>query len=236
MNKLFLLPCPLSDEDGALLSLPASVAETIQGLTKFIVENERTARRFIAKVTEGKDIRACELVVYDKRTKRKDLQSFLSAVPEGEDIGLLSEAGCPGIADPGALAVQVAHQLGWDVIPITGPSSILLALMGSGFSGQQFAFHGYLPIEKEERIKKIRHLENDSSRYGQSQIFMETPYRNDAMVDAVVNSCHDSTKFCIATDLTASTQEITTRTIAEWKKEIPSIRKRPSVFILYAGK
>ncbi len=204
------------------------------GLQYFFVENPRTARRFISSLNTGQQIRQLTLFKLDKNTKAESLAADFARIPAGEDAGVLSEAGCPGVADPGALAVEWAHQHNAEVVPLSGPSSILLALMGSGFSGQQFAFHGYPPIETQQRQKYLRQLEQYSAKYRQTQILIETPYRNNSLLADVLKTCQPQTRLCIAADVTAPEQLIKTLAVATWQKQVPDLHKRPVVFLLMA--
>lgn len=231
-GKLYLIPSPLSPETEALV-LPAIIKERIQSVNYFLVENERTARRFISALKTEKDISLINFTLLDKDTTAESLDVIFKLLKEGTDVGVISEAGCPGVADPGALAVEMAHKHHIEVVPLVGPSSILLALMGSGFSGQSFTFHGYLPIDKPERIKSIKQLERDAQSKTQTQIFIETPYRNNAMLADILANCQPKTRICIASDLTSPAQFLKTQTIQEWKNKIPDLNKKPTVFLLF---
>ena len=233
-GQIYLIPSLLGNTE-PLEVLPLSTKRTIEGLNHYIVENERTARRFIKKMTPRKSQDALVFYLLNKYTEPQLLPEYLQPCLEGVSMGLLSEAGCPGIADPGASIVDLAHRMGIRVIPMVGPSSILLALMSSGLNGQNFAFNGYLPIDKGERKKAIKSLEKHSRTMGQSQIFMETPYRNDKLLEELIRSLHPNTRLCIATDLTMTTEFIRTRTVSEWKENKPELHKRPSIFILQAA-
>jgi len=232
---------------GALYLIPSFLAETnnhqnfppvnlgiIQQLDLFVVENVRTARRFLRKVGFNKAFDQIVFLELNKHTNRADLPEYLLAVQEGKDIGLLSEAGIPCIADPGSEIVSIAHHLNIKVVPLTGPSSIFLALMASGLNGQNFVFHGYLPIDRKEKEQKLRDLEKKSRVYKQTQIFIETPYRNNQMLEAIVKSCHKNTLLCIGSMLTHDTFEfIKTKTVLQWKNNLPDLHKKPTVFLLY---
>src|SRR5690606_5281097 len=193
-----------------------------------------TARRYISSLKLGITIEDLRMDILDKKTKEHQIKELMRPIFQGKDIGVISEAGCPGIADPGALAVAFAHQKGIQVIPLAGPSSMFLALMASGFNGQSFAFVGYIPIDKKARIAAIKELERDSIRHYRTQIFMETPFRNNHLLEDLKNSLHPNTKLCIAKNLTAKDEWIQSKTIAEWKKTKVDLHKVPTVFLLYA--
>ena len=230
-GKIYLIPTTLGEsEPGSVI--PANVVDIIERLQYFIVENIRTARRYIRKVSLSKNIDEITFFELNKHTDIKEIASYLNPCLSGNSIGIISEAGNPGIADPGANIVKIAHQKNIDVVPLVGPSSILLALISSGMNGQNFAFNGYLPIKDNERIKKIEYLEKKSRTENQTQIFMETPFRNMKMLEAVLQICRNNTLLCIATDITLQSEFIKTKTIAEWKKQKPQLNKRPTVFVL----
>jgi 16S rRNA (cytidine1402-2'-O)-methyltransferase len=231
IGAIFLIPNLLGDS-APLEVLPISVKKNIESLTYFICENEKVARAFIKKIAPNKAQQELNIVLLNKFTDPQEVASFLDPCFEGESIGLISDAGCPAIADPGAIIVELAHKKGIPVKPLVGPSSILLALIGSGMNGQNFAFNGYLPIDKEERKKTIKALEKKSSELQQTQIFMETPYRNDAIISDLIKILHPSTRLCIACDLTLNSETIRTHTIEEWKKSSISIQKRPAIFLI----
>ncbi|MFC5409079.1 SAM-dependent methyltransferase [Larkinella bovis] len=232
MPVLYLIPTILA-ENTADQVLSPQIRDVISQTTVFFVENVRTARRFISSLKTGVVID--ELTFYDlhKDTPETDTRQQLQALKQqNRDAGILSEAGCPGVADPGAVAVRLAHQSGWQVRPLVGPSSILLALMASGMSGQSFAFHGYLPIEKPARLHEIRQLEQEARKRQQTQIFMETPYRNNQLLADLLATCHPETRLCIACNLTAPDELVRTRTIREWKAQSPDLHKKPSLFLI----
>jgi len=214
--------------------IPAYISELVNCIDTYYVENIRTARRFLKKLNRDINIDDLNFFILNKYTGEKEISGFLAPAKEGKDIGILSEAGCPGIADPGAEIVSQAHKQGFRVIPLSGPSSIFMALMASGLNGQNFAFNGYLPIKKPDRIKSIKELEKKSKIERQSQIFMETPYRNLQLFDNICEVCLPGTTLCIATDISLDTEQIKSKTIKEWKKSRPHINKRPSIFILQA--
>jgi 16S rRNA (cytidine1402-2'-O)-methyltransferase len=229
MSVVYLIPSLLNDE--ATESLPPVVLDSIRQCQVFFVEELRTARRFLKRLDPSIVIDSFEWFSFSNDDPSAK-ESFLLKLKEEKTIGVISEAGCPGVADPGQTLVEIAHQKGAIVKPLVGPSSILLALMASGLNGQQFCFHGYLPIDAAQRVKKIKQLEELSQRTGGTQIFMETPYRNNQLLDTLVHHAQPKTRLCIAADLTSSSQFIKTRTISEWKKEKPDLHKRPVIFCL----
>jgi 16S rRNA (cytidine1402-2'-O)-methyltransferase len=231
-GKLYLIPSFLGE------SLPETVfpsrnIEAVSLIRYFIVEEERTARRFLKSINKSIDISLLQFHLLNEHTQAGEISSYLNAAMEGHDIGLLSEAGMPCIADPGAKIVSMAHQKGITVVPLTGPSSVFLSLAASGFNGQNFCFHGYLPIEKADRIRKIQEIEKQIYAKNQTQIFIETPYRNMAILDALLSTCRASCLLCIAVDITLPTEIIKTQTIENWRKNKPELNKRPAVFLLY---
>lgn len=229
-KSLYLIPTPLA-EDTVHRVLPAETIERITDLRVFFVENVKSARRFISSLKKGVVIDELTIILLDKRSTFESIFQYLTEV--NENVGVLSEAGCPGVADPGAIAADAAHQLGWNVVPLVGPSSILLALMASGFNGQSFVFHGYLPIDRKERNKKIKELERAAVLQRQTQIFMETPYRNLQMFESLLQTCHPDTRLSISADLTSSQAFSQTRSISSWSKmKLPDIHKKPAIFIL----
>lgn len=230
-GKLFLIPTQLGD-NAPLEVLPLSVKKIIEQVDEYIVENEKTARRFIKKINSKKSQSSLKIHLLNKFTNTNELPSYLEACMKGKDIGLLSEAGCPGVADPGAEVVKIAHEKNIRVVPLVGPSSILLALMSSGMNGQNFAFNGYLPIEKSERKTTLKKLERHSFKENQAQICIETPYRNNKFLADVCTLLHPETRVCVACDLTLATEYIKTKTVAEWKQENVDLHKRPAIFII----
>lgn len=230
-GKLYLIPTRLGDNP-PLEVLPISTKKIIEDLDYYIVENEKTARRFIKRISSGKSQPSLKLQVLNKYTTEAERNTYLNKCLEGISIGLLSEAGCPAIADPGADIVSLAHQMDIQVVPMVGPSSILLALMGSGMNGQSFTFNGYLPIDKSERKSKLKTLERLSSEYNQAQIFIETPYRNMKMLEDLVNTLHPNTRICVACDLTLPTEFIKTKRANDWKHNKEDLHKRPAIFII----
>lgn|SRR5690606_10165573 len=231
-GKLYLIPTTLGDND-PLEVLPLAVKTIIEETDVFIVENEKTARHFIKRITPQKAQSVLKIHVLNKFTEDSELPKFLESCLSGINVGLLSEAGCPGIADPGADVVKLAHQLNIKVVPLVGPSSILMAMMGSGMNGQSFAFNGYLPIDKDERKKEIRRLERLSFDFNQSQIFIETPYRNNKMLEDLCGILDKNTLVCVACDITLPTEFIKTLSVKEWSKKKIDLHKRPTIFILH---
>ena len=233
MNKgnLYLIPTILG-EDPQKKTLPPSILNAIKEIDIFIAENVKTSRRHIKKISPNKDISTITFYPYGKHDDLNLEETLLNHILSGKDVGLISEAGLPCIADPGAKIVKYAHNFQINVIPLVGPSSILLALMASGLNGQNFAFNGYLPIKNPARIKSIKRLEEKIKKYGQTQIFMETPYRNHQLYEALLKKCNDNIKLCIATNLTLSDEDIKTKTIAEWKQTIINIHKKPTIFLI----
>lgn len=231
MAKLYLIPNVLSEGDWQNV-LPAQVHPILTNTKNFIVENIRTARRFMKLVNREINIDECTFYELNKRTKDSELPMFLKPLSQGFDMGVISEAGCPGVADPGADIVRIAHQKGFQVIPIVGPSSILLALMASGLNGQNFAFKGYLPVKPNERVKEINLLEKRIRGEKQTQIFIETPYRNNQLVSDLLKTCSPTTLLCIAANVTGKNEFILTKSVQEWKKNVPELHKQPVIFLL----
>lgn len=231
-GNLYLIPTRLG-ENAPLEVLPISIKKIIEKVDYYIVENEKTARRFIKLISSSKSQQALKIEILNKFTDESELPSFLNPCLNGKNIGLLSEAGCPGIADPGADIVSIAHQKDIKVIPLVGPSSILLALMSSGMNGQSFTFNGYIPIEKGERKIYLKKLERLSFENNQSQLFIETPYRNNKMLEDICVALHKNTRVCVACDITLSTEYIKTKTVEEWKHVDIDLHKRPSIFIIH---
>ncbi|MEN8765247.1 MAG: SAM-dependent methyltransferase [Wenyingzhuangia sp.] len=232
-GNLYLIPTTLGDNE-PLEVMPISIKSVVESLTCFIVENEKSARRFIKKITPTKSQPSLQLKPIDKYADAIEVNSYLDVCMQGESVGLLSEAGVPAVADPGSNIVALAHKKGIRVVPLVGPSSILMAIMASGMNGQSFAFNGYLPIDKGDRKKEIKRLERLSKDQKQSQIFIETPYRNLKMLEDLKTTLSSSTRLCIAADITMSTEYIRTFTIAEWKNKKPELHKIPAIFIIHA--
>ncbi len=230
-GTLFLLPTPLGDE--GVHAIPAYVIEKLHGLNYLVAERARTARRFIKRTSPPKPIGSFNIQELNEHTTQPEIAPLLQPLMEGNDVGLLSEAGCPGVADPGASLVELAHAKGVQVVPLVGPSSILLALMASGLNGQQFCFNGYLSAKPAQLTKDLRRLEQLSGSRQQTQIFIETPYRNNKLVEKALSILSLGTLFCIAVDLTLPTQSISTKTVAEWASAPrPDLHKRPAVFLI----
>lgn len=227
MSVLYAIPAPLGGS--AADALPASAIASVRGLREFVVENAKSARAFLAALPMPCPIQELRIVAIGN-----DPAALLAPLREGRSVGLLSEAGCPAIADPGAALVEAAHREGFRVVPLIGPSSITLALMASGLEGQRFAFCGYLPRDRNERDRRIRELERRSRKEAETEIFIETPYRNDALAAAVLDACSPSTMLCVASDLTLGTESIATRAISEWRISGLKIGKRPTVFLILA--
>lgn len=232
-GTLFLLPTQLGASDWPSV-LPATTRETACRLRHFIVENAKTARAALKWLGHPVPLRELAIEQLPEALKPQDIERLLAPLLAGEDVGLMSEAGCPGVADPGALLVRRAHELGMPVKPLVGPSSLLLALMASGLDGQRFAFHGYLPQREPERSKRILELEKESRQKRQTQLFIETPYRNGALFETLLKACQPDTLLCIATDLTSSGESVATRRISDWKCRPASadFARRPTVFLL----
>lgn len=232
-GKLYLIPTTLGDTEFSAV-LPAAVLATVSSLETFVVEELRTARRFLSKAGHKGRIDSLSLFELNEHTLPEEVERLVAVLEEGKDVGLMSEAGLPAVADPGALLVAAAQQRDITVVPMVGPSSLMLALMGSGFNGQSFAFNGYLPVKPEERRAKIKLLEKLSAQLDQTQIMIETPYRNDAFFKELVSVCNPRTRICVAADITLPNEFIKTKTAASWQKKLPEIGKRPCVFLIYA--
>lgn len=229
---LYLIPVTLGDNNAAQV-LPSYVIEKARNLEFFVVEDEKSARQFLGNIKSTRPIRELTLTTLNEHTLDKELPALLAPLLEGKDVGLMSEAGCPGIADPGAALVGLAHRKGIKVVPLVGPSSILLALIASGMNGQGFSFLGYLPSEKSARIQRIREIEKKSKLGGETQVFIETPYRNQHLLDDILNNCQPETRLCIACNITLGSEYIRTQRVADWKKsDIPDLNKQPTVFLL----
>ena len=228
--KLYLIPNTISDE--GLSTIPSSIKDVVGQLRCFVVEEEREGRRFLKKICPELPLPECTLLVINEHTPSKELKEIFEK-SRGQDIGLISEAGCPCVADPGAELVGLAHEDNWKIVPLVGPSSILLALMASGLNGQNFAFNGYLPKERAERIKKIKLLEKRSLAEDQTQIFMETPYRNQHVFDDLLAHCDAQTLVCLAMDLTGTEEYIKTLSVKEWKNIDRPLSKKPALFLIH---
>ena len=230
-GKLYLIPSPLGDNDPAEV-IPGPVLGLLQGFRTFVVEETRTARRYLSRAGMKGRLSELEFHELNEHTAPEQTESYLKLFENGNDVALISEAGLPAVADPGARLVALAHRHGIEVVPCVGPSSLMLALMASGMNGQSFAFCGYLPAKPDERKQRLKAIEKIASGTGQSQIFIETPYRNDAMLKDILEVCMPGTKLCIAADITLPDASIRTMTVAEWRKEGTVIGKRPCVFII----
>jgi 16S rRNA (cytidine1402-2'-O)-methyltransferase len=232
LGTLFLIPCTLGDTSPEQV-LPLHVIEVARKLSNFVVEQPKAARQFLSALKTEQPIQSLQFATLNEHTAPNELSNLLAPLLGGNDVGIISEAGCPGIADPGAALVNLAHHHGIRVVPLVGPSSILLALMASGLNGQCFSFHGYLPIKEMERKKAIAMLEAESIRRNQTQLFIETPYRNDRMFSALLAQCRPDTLLCIATEITLPGEQILTFPIARWKSQsVPQLNKRPSMFLM----
>jgi len=231
-GTLYLIPTALGGDDARTI-LPESTLRALGSLDCFIVENPKSARHFLKAASYPHALQGVQMQVLDEHTPEAAIADLLAPVLAGRDCGLLSEAGCPAVADPGAMLVRRAHECGIRVAPLVGPSAILLALMASGMNGQRFAFHGYLPVAREERRIRLQELESESQRVDRTQIFIEAPYRNDAVLHAILDACRADTLLCLATDITLPSESIHTRTISAWKKKPLELNRRPTVFLLY---
>lgn len=230
-GKLYLIPSPLGDNQPSDV-LPEMVFETIGRIRTYVVEEVRTARRFLSRAGLKGKIDTLEFHELNEHTSSEQIEGYLGLFERGEDIGLISEAGLPAVADPGAQLVALCHKRGIEVVPLVGPSSLMLALMASGLNGQSFAFCGYIPAKSDERKSRLKVLEKVSSQLNQTQIIIETPYRNDSLLADILSVCNPSTRLCIAADITLPTAYIRTASIGDWKKNVPTIGKRPCVFLL----
>lgn len=232
ISNVYLIPSVL--DENALHTIPSYIVDAVKNCKAFFVENERSARRFLKNIWKEMVIDEYRWIPIHK-AEAAAKNEFLNFIRLGKNIGIISEAGCPGIADPGQVLISVAHSKGAKVIPLVGPSSILLALMASGLNGQQFQFIGYLPIDSADKIKTLRQLESESIKKNCTQIFIETPYRNNQLLETIVKTCQPNTLLCVAADLTSEKEWIKTKTISNWKKELPDLHKRPAIFCLQAG-
>ncbi|MBO6045532.1 MAG: SAM-dependent methyltransferase [Bacteroidales bacterium] len=232
-GRLFLIPSPLGDNDPAEV-IPAPTLALLQGIGCYVVEEVRTARRYLSRAGLKGRIAELEFHELNEHTSQEEVERLAALFDDGRDVGLISEAGLPAVADPGAALVALCHRRGIEVVPQVGPSSLMLALMASGLNGQSFAFCGYLPAKTEDRRNAIKSIEKTSQSKRQTQIFIETPYRNDAMFSDLLQSCRPSTRICVAANITMPDEFIRTKTVAEWKKENPIIGKRPCVFLMLA--
>lgn len=229
-GRLYLIPNLLGDSTPTSV-IPQDAVTILNGIKHFIVENEKTARRHLRAIGFTESYDDVQLYPIGKHSNEQDYPRYLSPIKDGHNMGVLSEAGMPGIADPGSKIVALAHQKNIRVAPLVGPSSILLALVSSGMNGQQFSFHGYLPKDRNDRIRKIKSMEKSIAHHG-SQLFMDTPFRNNQVLEDLIQQCAPNTKLCIACDITLETEYIVTKTISDWKKNIPDLQKRPAIFVL----
>ena len=231
-GKLYLIPTTLGESD-PMDVLPQTVKRAIDFIDHYIVENEKTARRFIKAVNAQKVQAELKISLLNKHTEVSEHNAMIKPCLEGNNVGLMSEAGCPGVADPGAVIVKIAHEKGIQVVPLVGPSSILLAMMASGMNGQSFAFNGYLPIDKSDKKSALKNFEKMSSDKNQSQIFIETPYRNNKLLEDILSALQPNTHLCIAADITLPTEYIKTLRVADWKKTKVDLHNRPTIFIIH---
>jgi Predicted methyltransferases len=230
--SLFLIPVTLGETEHSRV-LPEYNREVILGIKHFVVENIRTARRFLKKTAPAIVIDNLTFYELNKHTSPEDVAGYLVPLAKGESVGVISEAGCPAVADPGADVVSIAQQKGYPVVPLVGPSSILMAVMASGFNGQSFAFHGYLPIDGNERTAMLKKLEGRIYTENQTQLFIETPYRNNKLAEELLRTCRPSTKLCIASDITCEGEYIRTRSVKAWSGKLPDLNKKPTIFLIY---
>jgi 16S rRNA (cytidine1402-2'-O)-methyltransferase len=232
-STIYLIPSVL--HESATETIPAYVREAVEKCQVFFVENERTARRYLKSIWKEMVIDNYTWVLIDKTNNMATLAAFNNQLRQNKTIGIISEAGCPGVADPGQLLTESAHKAGAVIKPLVGPSSILLALMASGLNGQQFQFVGYLPIDATQRKLIIKDLELESEKKNCTQLFIETPYRNNQLLETLIKTGKPTTRLCVAADITAPTEFIQTKTLAEWKKQLPDLHKRPTIFCMLAG-
>ncbi|MEO5942983.1 MAG: SAM-dependent methyltransferase [Ferruginibacter sp.] len=232
MAAIYLIPCVLAED--AIETIPSYIMDAVKKCTVIFAENERTARRFLKSIDKAIVIDDFEWFAIHK-AEEIQLQHLITKMKEQKNIAIISEAGCPGIADPGQILIKAAQEMHYEVKPLVGPSSILLALMASGMNGQQFEFTGYLPIDNLDRIKKIKELEISSQKNNSTKIFIETPYRNNQLFESIVKSCDAKTKLCVGVNITAANESIQTFTIAQWKNKKPELHKQPAIFLIYAG-
>jgi len=231
-GALYLIPAPLSDEQVNDV-IPEGTLKVIHSLDCFIAEELKTARRFLRKAGYARNFDEVSFMLFNEHSPQPSFEEFLGPVSEGKNVGLLSEAGCPCVADPGAAIVRLAHENGVQVKPLTGPSSIILSLMASGFNGQNFSFLGYLPVDKQSRSRRLKEIERLAAEKKQTQIFIETPYRNEQMFQAILQSCGDDTMLGLGVGLTGSSENIQVYSVRDWKKVKPALGKTPAVFMLY---
>ena len=232
-GKLYLIPCPIADNTTHAV-VPSSVKEELRHIRFFLVEDVRSARRFLGSLKIYESVEDLNFQLLNKDTSEAEVSAAMRSILEGHDVGVISEAGCPGVADPGAMAVAYAHRHSIKVVPMVGPSSLIMALMASGLNGQQFAFHGYLPIDQKETGRKIQELERESKTKKQTQIFIETPHRNNSLLKSLLQNLDPATNLSIAVDITGKDEYVKTTTVREWSKETPVLPKFPAVFLFLA--
>ena len=232
MVDIYLIPCVLAED--AAQTIPDYVIDAVKKCNVIFAENERTARRFLKMMDKSIVIDSFEWFAIHK-AEEEEVRNFTRKIKEQKTIAIISEAGCPGVADPGQVLISAAQQMGCLIKPLVGPNSILLALMASGMNGQQFEFVGYLPIDNNERIKRIKELELSSQKNNSTKIFIETPYRNNQLVESILKTCDNKTLFCVAVNLTAANESVITKHVGEWKTKKPELHKQPAIFLLYAG-
>lgn len=230
--SLFLIPVMLGDTAVERV-IPSYNIEVVSALKHFIVENVRSARRFLKQCNKDIDIDSLTFYELNKHTDKNQISNYLLPIRNGESVGVISEAGCPAVADPGADVVAIAQSNGIRVVPLVGPSSMLMAIMASGFNGQSFAFHGYLPIDADERVKMLKKLENRAYSEDQTQLFIETPYRNEKLVEDILKHCKPQTRLCIAMNISCEDEYIVTKSVKSWKGKLPDMQKKPCVFLIY---
>ncbi|MBR2932331.1 MAG: SAM-dependent methyltransferase [Rikenellaceae bacterium] len=232
-GTLYMVPCPIADDGEMARVLPEYNADIVRSINYFVVENLRTGRRFLSRVGMGRPIDTLKMAELNEHTAPAEVEALIAPILAGENCAMISEAGCPGVADPGAALAALCHRHGVRVVPLVGPSSILLALMASGMNGQSFAFNGYLPVKTPERQRALHNLERRARSEHQSQIFIEAPYRNRQLLEAIVATCAADTRITVAVDITAESERIVTRTVAEWRRAMPDdLHKRPAIFII----
>ncbi|HYF67901.1 MAG TPA: SAM-dependent methyltransferase [Ohtaekwangia sp.] len=233
-GRLFLIPNTIADNTQAMV-IPLHIRQALPNIRHFFVEDLRTARRYLSSLKIYDSIEPLQFEILDKKSKKESLTPFFKLLDEGQNVGIISESGCPGVADPGALAIQYAHEREIEVVPLVGPSSLLLALMASGLNGQRFAFHGYLPIDQPELVRTIRELERESRQKNQTQLFIETPYRNNSVLKALLANLGTNTLLTIAFDLTGESENVKTHTVGRWKEIKPMLGKMPAVFLFLSA-
>jgi 16S rRNA (cytidine1402-2'-O)-methyltransferase len=233
-GRLLLVPVTLGETELDAV-IPQQVQQRVRALDYFVAENPKSARAYLKQLVTAKPLQELHIATLNQHTPQAAVAELAAPLLAGHDLGLMSEAGCPGVADPGATLVRYAHQRGIQVVPLVGPSSILLALMSSGLNGQNFAFHGYLPVAELARERALRELEKQSRRLNQTQIFIETPYRNQKLLASILGACAGTTLLCVAADISLAAEEIRTQTVAAWKKSLPQLDRRPALFLLLAA-